>query len=83
MPVITIRIAKGRPVEIKRVAAQTIADAVVSTLGVRREWVVVLFDEYDRENWATGGELHSDKFGSGFGTTGTAVDASGGEPHGQ
>lgn len=29
--------------------------------------VTVLFDEYDRENWATGGELHIDKFGPGPG----------------
>lgn len=83
MPVITIRVAKGRPVETKRAAAQAITDAVVSTLGVRREWVVVLFDEYDRENWATGGELHCDKFGSGFGTTGNAANTFDGEPHGQ
>lgn len=83
MPVITIRVAKGRSVEMKRAAAQAITDAAVSTLGVRRDWVVVLFDEYDRENWATGGELHSDKFGSGFGTTGTAVNISDGEQNGQ
>ncbi len=74
MPVITIRIGKGRPVETKRVAARAITDAVVSTLGVQREWVTILFDEYDRENWATGGELHIDKFGAGFGTAETAVN---------
>ena len=83
MPVITVRIGKGRPVETKRAAAQAITDAVVSTLGVRREWVTILFDEYDRENWATGGELHVDKFGQGFGVAGTATGASGGGAHEQ
>jgi 4-oxalocrotonate tautomerase len=31
----------------------------------------VLIEEFDRENWATGGELHADKFGEGFGGKGT------------
>jgi 4-oxalocrotonate tautomerase len=70
MPVITVRIGKGRPAETKRAAARAITDAAVATLGVKREWVTVLFEEYDRENWATGGELHIDKFGHGFGTGG-------------
>jgi 4-oxalocrotonate tautomerase len=26
-------------------------------------------DRYDRENWATGGELHAGKFGPGYGKT--------------
>ncbi|MEP9351425.1 tautomerase family protein [Xanthobacter sp. KR7-225] len=83
MPVITVRIGKGRPIETKRAAVQAITDAVVSALGVRREWVTILFDEYDRENWATGGELHVDKFGPGFGAAGTATDASDGGAHEQ
>jgi 4-oxalocrotonate tautomerase len=29
-----------------------------------------LVDEYDRENWASGGEQHADKFGAGYGKTG-------------
>jgi len=35
--------------------------------------VTVLIEEYERENWATGGELHADKFGPGFGKTGTGA----------
>jgi len=27
-------------------------------------------DEVDRENWSTGGELHIDKFGKGYGKIG-------------
>ena len=28
---------------------------------------LVLINEIDRENWSTGGELHFDKFGAGYG----------------
>jgi 4-oxalocrotonate tautomerase len=53
MPVINVRIGKGRSLETKRFAARAITEAVVVSLGVEREWVTVLFDEYDRENWAS------------------------------
>jgi transposase len=36
----------------------------------RCPWVTVLLEEYDRENWATGGQLHADKFGHGYGKAG-------------
>ncbi len=71
MPVITIRLGKGRPIEKKRALAEAVTNAVAETLNVRRDWVTVLIEEYDRENWATGGELHADKFGPGFGRSGS------------
>jgi 4-oxalocrotonate tautomerase len=70
MPVITIRIGKGRPIDKKRAVAEAVTKAVAETLDVRPEWVTILIEEYDRENWATGGELHADKFGPGYGKTG-------------
>ena len=73
MPIITVRLARGRTIDAKRRAAKAITDAAVAELGVRPEWVTVLFEEYDRENWATGGELHSDRFGPGFGSAGTSA----------
>lgn len=72
MPVITVKLGKGRPMEAKRALAEAITDAVAETLDVRREWVTVLIEEYDRENWATGGRLHADMFGPGCGKTGVA-----------
>lgn len=72
MPVITIRIAKGRPVEEKRALADAITRTIVETLDVKPGWVTVLIEEYDRENWATGGQLHSDKLGAGYGKAGTS-----------
>lgn len=70
MPVITIRIGKGRPIEKKRAMTEAVTKAVVETLDVRPEWVTILIEEYDRENWATGGQLHADKFGPGYGKVG-------------
>ena len=71
MPILTIRLAKGRPLETKRALAQAVTKAAADILNVHPEWVTVLFEEYERENWATGGELHADKFGPGFGKAGT------------
>lgn len=70
MPIVTVKMAKGRPVEKKRKLAKAITDIVVKELNLKPEWVTVLIEEYDRRNWATGGQLHSDKFGSGFGKKG-------------
>lgn len=61
MPFITIQIAKGHSVEQKRELVQALTNTLVSTLGTKPEWVTVHIDEFDRENWAVGGELHSDK----------------------
>ncbi|WP_245258031.1 tautomerase family protein [Rhodomicrobium vannielii] len=71
MPIITVRIAKGRPTETKRALAAALTRSAAETLDVPAEWVTVLIEEYDRENWATGGELHADKFGKGFGRKGS------------
>ena len=74
MPVISVRIAKGRPLEAKRRMVEAVTEAVAKTLGVKPEWVTVLIEEFDRENWATGGELHIDKFGPGHGKAGTSPE---------
>ncbi len=67
MPIVNIKIAKGRSIEQKRELVKTITDVIVKILDVKEEWVSVLIDEFDRENWATGGQLHIDKFGKGCG----------------
>lgn len=67
MPIISIRIATGRSVDIKRKLVQSVTNAVSSALDVKPELVSVLLEEFERENWSTGGELHSDKYGNGFG----------------
>jgi 4-oxalocrotonate tautomerase len=70
VPVITIRIGKGRPIEKKRALAEAVTKAVVEMLDAQPEWVTILIEEYERENWATGGRLHADKFGPGYGKQG-------------
>jgi 4-oxalocrotonate tautomerase len=63
MPIVTIKIAKGRSREQKRRLVQEITNAVVKTLEVEPAWVAVLIEEFDRENWSTGGKLHIDRLG--------------------
>jgi len=67
MPIVSIKIAKGRSVEIKRNLVKSVTKAVSSSLNIEPELVSVLISEFERENWSTGGELHSDKYGEGFG----------------
>jgi 4-oxalocrotonate tautomerase len=71
LPVITVKMAKGRTIEQKQQFVEAITNEAVKTLNVKEEWVTVIFDEYDRENWASNGQLHSLKFGDGFGKKGT------------
>lgn len=71
MPVVTKKIAGGRSIEQKRRLVKAVTGSVVSALDVKPEWVTVLVEEFEREDWATGGELHSDKFGEGHGKKGT------------
>lgn len=71
MPIITIKLARGRSIEQKRQLVRALTAAAVQTLEVKPEWVSIVIDDYDRENWASGGELHADKFGPGFGSKGT------------
>jgi 4-oxalocrotonate tautomerase len=71
MPVITVKMAKGRTGEQKQQFVEAITKEAVKTLNVKEEWITVIFDEYDRENWASNGQLHSLKFGEGFGKKGT------------
>lgn len=70
MPIITVKMAKGRTTEQKQQFVKSITQAAVQILDVKEEWVTVVLDEYERENWATGGTLHSIKYGKGCGKMG-------------
>lgn len=67
MPIISIRLAKGRSIDQKRRLVAEITRAVTDSLDLPPDLVSIQIEEFDRENWATGGELHSDKVGSGHG----------------
>ncbi len=70
MPIINIKIARGRSIELKQKLVEKITTDISEMLDVKKEWVTVLIDEYERENWATDGMLHSIKLGEGFGKNG-------------
>jgi len=65
MPIITVKMGKGRTVEQKRELVRALTKVAVETLGAQPEWVTVLIEEYesDRGNWAVGGELLIDTHG--------------------
>ena len=71
MPFINVRMAAGRTLEQKRELAAALTREAVRILDVKPEWVTVIIDEYPRENWASAGELHAEKFGPGCGKQGT------------
>ncbi|HEY1708459.1 MAG TPA: tautomerase family protein [Rhizomicrobium sp.] len=61
MPVIVAHILKGRSVEIKRRLASALTATVADALDVQPQSIQVLIEEHERENWAAGGELYSDR----------------------
>jgi 4-oxalocrotonate tautomerase len=50
MPVVTIHMEKGRPIEMKRALADGVSKAVTVALDVPPEWVTIVIDEIEREN---------------------------------
>ncbi len=66
MPIITVKMGKGRTIEQKRVLVRALTKAAVETLDAKEEWVTVLIEEYESGsgNWAVGGELLIDTFGT-------------------
>lgn len=60
MPVITIRMAKGRTLEQKRTLAAEITTAVTKTFGVDPQVVTIFFEELDTESIARAGKLLSE-----------------------
>lgn len=61
MPTIRVDLMEGRTVEQKRALVQALTQAVVNTLGGKPESVDILLYDIKRHDWATGGELWSDK----------------------
>jgi 4-oxalocrotonate tautomerase len=61
MPFITVHIARGRPLEKRRRLAAAITAAVSEILELEKGATQVLIHEHDRDNWAVGGELLSER----------------------
>jgi 4-oxalocrotonate tautomerase len=61
MAIVTVRIVRGCGIETKRKLARALTSAVAEALEVPRASVTVLIEDYERENWAVGGDLDSDR----------------------
>ena len=61
MPTIRVELFAGRSVEQKRALAQALTEATVRTLGGAADSVDIVFCDVERHDWATGGQLWSDK----------------------
>jgi len=61
MPFVAVHIARGRPLEKRRRLITAITDAVTDILELERSATQVLIHEHDRDNWAIGGELLSER----------------------
>lgn len=61
MPTIRVEMFEGRTPEQKKEFVKAITEATVKTLGTSPEAVDVLLFEIRKSDWATGGQLWSEK----------------------
>lgn len=61
MPFITVDLFEGRDTDTKRELVKAFTDEACRILGCGPDAVHVLFNDVKKEDWATGGELWSDK----------------------
>ena len=61
MPTIHVELFAGRTLEQKRALAQALTEATVGVLGGSPDAVDIIFSDVQRQDWATGGVLWSDK----------------------
>jgi 4-oxalocrotonate tautomerase len=61
MPTLRVELFAGRTIEQKRALAQALTEATVRTLGGSPEAVDVIFQDVHKHDWATAGQLWSDK----------------------
>lgn len=62
MPILRVSLWSGRTKEQKAELSKALTDTMVEVAKVPAEAVTVILEEWPKENWATGGELHSDRF---------------------
>ena len=61
MPFINVKMLSGRSTEQKRDLVEALTNAIVETCGADREGTSVVIEEYERDAWALGGVLISDR----------------------
>jgi 4-oxalocrotonate tautomerase len=62
MPILRVSLWSGRTKEQKAELSKALTDTMVEVAQVPIEAVTVILEEWPKENWATGGELHSERF---------------------
>jgi len=61
LPVVQVNVWSGISLENKKKIVEGIT-RVLEEIGVPREAITVIISEEPKENWASGGKLHSEKF---------------------
>ena len=61
MPTIRIDMFEGRTAEQKRALVAAVTEACVKTIGASPESVDILLFDIAKQNWASGGQLWSDR----------------------
>jgi len=59
MPIISVSLWKGTTKEVKAKLAEAITNDVATIAGKQPQNILVLFNDYEKEDWAVGGELAS------------------------
>ena len=62
MPLLRVSLWSGRTKTEKAELARALTETMVRTATVPAEAVTVVFEEFPKENWATAGQLHSERF---------------------
>ena len=61
MPVVEVSVWSGISDEAKKKLVEGITD-VMAELGIPREAITIIIHEEPKSNWASGGQLHSERF---------------------
>jgi 4-oxalocrotonate tautomerase len=61
MPTLRVELMEGRTPEQKKALVEALTQAVCDTLGSKPESVDILLYDIQRQNWATGGVLWSER----------------------
>lgn len=62
MPILRVSLWSGRTKGEKAEMAEALTEAMVRVGKVPAQAVTVIFEELPKENWATGGQLHTELF---------------------
>jgi len=62
MPILRVSLWSGRTKEQKAALAKALTDVMVAVANVPPQSVTIQFEELPKENWATGGQLHTELF---------------------